>query len=282
VQADLSDLQSVEQAFRNHRFDAVVHMAAVSVVGDSVRQPLRYYRENVSNLLFLVDAMQRAECTRLVLSSTAAVYGEPARVPITEEFPLAPINPYGWSKVVCEQVLADVGRAAAGDGGPFHFVSLRYFNVAGATQLYGEMHRPETHLIPRVLEVALGERPHLELYGADYDTPDGTCIRDYIHVADLADAHVLALDRTRSACGTYNLGNSRGFSVREVVETAQRVTGKKIAVQNFPRRAGDPPRLVASHQKAAGELGWRPRRGLEEMIASAWEWRRRHPQGYAR
>jgi len=280
VQADLAEELAVEQVFRRHAIEAVVHMAALSVVGESVRQPVRYYRENVAHLLPLLDIMQRSGCRRVILSSTAAVYGEPSQVPISEDCPAIPVNPYGWSKLMSERILADT--AGAGEGDSFHFVSLRYFNVAGATQNSGEMHHPETHLIPRVLEVALGERPHLELYGSDYPTPDGTCIRDYIHVEDLAEAHLLALDRTRTASGIYNLGNSRGYSVREVIECAARVTQRKIPIEKHPRRAGDPPQLVASHRKAAEELGWRPRRGLEEMIASAWEWRQRHPRGYAK
>lgn len=281
VQADLADGHAVEQVFARHPIEAVMHMAAVSLVGESVRQPARYYQQNVANLLPLLEAMQRHGCRRIVLSSTAAVYGEPAQVPISEDCPAIPINPYGWTKVMCEQILADVGRAPA-EGARFEFVSLRYFNVAGATGRCAEMHHPETHLIPRVLEVALGQRPHLELYGTDYPTPDGTCIRDYIHVEDLAEGHVLALDHTRGASGIYNLGNNRGYSVREVVQCAERVTGGKIPVAEYPRRPGDPPQLVASHRKAAEELGWKPRLGLEEMIASAWEWRQRHPQGYAR
>ena len=281
VQADLSDAHAVEQVFARHAIEAVVHMAAVSVVGDSVRHPVRYYQQNVANLLPLLDAMQRHGCRRMVLSSTAAVYGEPAQVPISEDCTAAPINPYGWTKWMCEQILADV-RGAPAEGGAFQFVSLRYFNVAGATERCAEMHHPETHLIPRVLEVAQGTRPHLELYGCDYPTPDGTCIRDYIHVEDLAEAHVLALDRTRTNSGIYNLGNNRGYSVREVVDCAERVTGRKIPLVQHPRRAGDPPQLVASQRQALADLGWRPRLGLEEMIASAWQWRLRHPQGYAR
>jgi len=280
VQADLADLQALEGVFHAGGIEAVMHMAAVSIVGDSVRDPVRYYRENVANLLPLLEVMERAGCRRIVFSSSAAVYGEPAEVPISEECATRPVNPYGWTKVMGERILADA--AAAPDGaGTLRFVSLRYFNVAGATKASGEMHRPETHLIPRVLEVALGERPHVELYGTDYPTPDGTCIRDYIHVQDLAEAHVLALDRTRTASGVYNLGNSRGYSVREVIECVRRVTGRKIPVLNHPRRTGDPPQLIASHGKAAKELGWKPKRGLEDMIASAWEWRLAHPQGYA-
>jgi UDP-glucose 4-epimerase len=286
IQADLAETPAIEQLFAHHPIEAVVHMAAVSLVGESVRNPVRYYRENVTNLLPLLEIMALAGCHRMVLSSTAAVYGEPAEVPISEECATVPVNPYGWTKLMCERILTDAAHAPdAGANGPggaaFHFVSLRYFNVAGATTASGEMHHPETHLIPRVLEVALGERPYLELYGDDYPTPDGTCIRDYIHVEDLAEAHVLALDRTRTASGIYNLGNSRGYSVREVVECAERVTQKKIPVEKYPRRAGDPPQLVASHRKASAELGWRPRLSLEEMIRSAWQWRLQHPDGYA-
>ena len=281
VQADLSDAHAVEQVFARQAIEAVVHMAAVSLVGDSVRHPVRYYQQNVANLLPLLDVMQRHGCRRMVFSSTAAVYGEPAQVPISEDCTAAPINPYGWTKWMCEQILADVRRAPA-EGGGFEFVSLRYFNVAGASERCAEMHHPETHLIPRVLEVAQGTRPHLEVYGCDYPTPDGTCIRDYIHVEDLAEAHVLALDRTRANSGIYNLGNNRGYSVREVVDCAERVTGRKIPLVQHARRPGDPPQLVASHRKALEELGWKPRLGLEEMIASAWQWRLRHPQGYAR
>jgi UDP-glucose 4-epimerase len=279
VQADLADEAALTGVFSGAAIDAVVHMAAVSIVGESVRQPLRYYRENVANLLPFLEAMTRGGCRRIVFSSSAAVYGEPAEVPISEECPAHPVNPYGSTKLMGERILADAARAGDGTAG-LRFVSLRYFNVAGATKAAGEMHHPETHLIPRVLEVALGERPHVELYGTDYPTPDGTCIRDYIHVEDLADAHVLALDHTKSASGIYNLGNNRGYSVREVIETAARVTSRKIAVQDYPRRAGDPPQLIASHRKAADQLGWKPRRGLEEMIASAWEWRLRNPRGY--
>jgi len=282
VQADLAEIPALEQIFRGHDIAAVVHMAAISLVGESVRDPVRYYGENVAKMLPLVEIMLRSGCRRIVFSSTAAVYGEPPEMPISEDCAAAPVNPYGWTKLMGERILADAGHAASGaEGGAFHFVSLRYFNVAGATQNSGEMHDPETHLIPRVLEVALGERSHVELYGTDYPTPDGTCIRDYIHVEDLAEAHLLALDCTRIASGIYNLGNNRGYSVREVIECAARVTRRKILVENHGRRGGDPAQLVASHRKATDELGWQPRRGLEEMIASAWEWRGRHPKGYA-
>jgi UDP-glucose 4-epimerase len=282
VEASLGDLAALERVFAEHSVTAVIHLAAVSVVGDSVNQPLRYYRENVGNLLHLLEAMRRAGCGQMVFSSTAAVYGEPQAMPITEAFPLAPINPYGWTKRVGEQILADTISATGNGATGLRYVALRYFNVAGASHTCGEMHLPETHLVPRVLEVALGLRPFLELYGSDYDTPDGTCVRDYIHILDLAEAHLLALDYTQKSSGVFNLGNNRGFSVREVVECARRITGHPIPLKEFPRRAGDPPRLVASHARARAELGWQPRRGLDEMISSAWEWRRAHPDGYAR
>jgi UDP-glucose 4-epimerase len=282
VEANLGDPAALERVFTEHSVAAVIHLAAVSVVADSVSQPLRYYRENVVNLLHLLEAMRRTGCGQLVFSSTAAVYGVPEAMPITEASPLAPINPYGWTKRVGEQILADTISAPGNGGAALRYVALRYFNVAGASPACGEMHHPETHLVPRVLEVALGLRPFLELYGSDYDTPDGTCIRDYIHILDLAEAHLLALDYTQKSSGVFNLGNNQGFSVREVVECARRITGHPIPLREFPRRPGDPPRLVASHARARAELGWQPRRGLEEMIASAWEWRRAHRDGYAR
>ena len=278
-ETNLGDPAALQTLFSQNSIDAVIHLAAVSVVGDSVAQPLKYYRENVGNLLHLLEAMRRSGCRQLVFSSTASVYGEPAKVPITEECPLAPINPYGWTKRMGEQILNDSLRSD-NDGPALRFVALRYFNVAGATARCGEMHHPETHLVPRVLEVALGQRPHLELYGSDYDTPDGTCIRDYIHILDLAEAHLLALKYTAEKSGIFNLGSNHGYSVREVVECARRITGHSIPLKEFPRRPGDPPRLVASHARARAELGWTPGRGLEEMISSAWEWRCKHPRGY--
>ncbi len=275
VDADLQDYSALERLFAQHQIEAVIHLAALSVVGDSVAQALHYYRENVGGLLSLLEAMHRADVKQIVFSSTAAVYGQPQQFPITEECPAKPINPYGWTKLIGEQILTDC-HAAYG----LNFVSLRYFNVAGATESFGEAHHPETHLIPRVLEAALGQRRHLEVYGTDYDTPDGTCIRDYIDVRDLAEAHILAVDETRRRCAIYNLGSYRGYSVREVVNSAERITGRRIPCVECPRRAGDPPRLLASHEKISAELGWQPRGGLEEMIASAWAWRQRHPNGY--
>jgi UDP-glucose 4-epimerase len=275
VEADLLDRQALEKLFAAHDFEAVIHLAAVSVVGDSVAQPLRYYRENVGGLLNLLEAMEKAEVKQLVFSSTAAVYGLPRQVPITERCHTQPINPYGWTKLMGEQILADENSAE----GP-NYVILRYFNVAGATESFGEAHQPETHLIPRVLEVAGGQRSHLEIYGTDYDTADGTCIRDYIDVRDLAEAHLMALDQARKGCALYNLGNNRGYSVREVVACAEKVTGRKIPCMELPRRPGDAPALLASYGKIQAELGWQPRRDLEEMISSAWAWRVKHPKGY--
>ncbi|MBI3661483.1 MAG: UDP-glucose 4-epimerase GalE [Acidobacteria bacterium] len=281
LQADLQDPDAFAHVFAGRKIAAVIHLAAVSVVGDSVRQPLRYYRQNVGGLLNLLDAMRDASVGAIVFSSTASVYGIPEKIPVTERCAVRPINPYGSTKLLGEQILVD---AAAADG--LRWVALRYFNVAGATELCGEAHHPETHLIPRVLEVVLGQRPHLEIYGADYATPDGTCIRDYIHILDLAEAHVLALDAVLAASPAlpaapiFNLGNNRGYSVREIVACVEKVTGRPVPCVNHPRRNGDPPQLVASHDKIADALGWRPRRGLDEIVVSAWAWRQRHPRGY--
>lgn len=273
--ADLLDPAQVARVFEEHPIESVIHLAAISVVGESVQDPLRYYQQNVAGLLNLLGAMRKAGTMRLVFSSTASVYGAPDVVPVSENSPLRPVNPYGWTKLMCEQILADAGRAYG-----LRCVTLRYFNVAGATERCGEAHQPETHLIPCVLDVALGQRPSLELFGTDYNTPDGTCIRDYIHVVDLAEAHLLALEQTANSGGVYNLGNNRGYSVREVVACVEKVTGRKIPIREMPRRAGDPACLVASFEKARKELGWRPRRNLEEMVSSAWAWRQRFPRGY--
>jgi UDP-glucose 4-epimerase len=285
VHADLQDREALARLFAAQRFDAVMQFAALIAVGESVEQPLRYYRHNVVGLLNVLEAMRGAGVDAIVFSSTAAVYGIPGEIPITENCPTAPINPYGWSKRICEQFLAD--SAAASDAGrPLEWIALRYFNVAGATERCGEAHEPETHLIPRILDVAAGRAPRAEVYGADYPTPDGTCIRDYIHVVDLAEAHILALEallaRRRLPQRVYNLGNNRGYSVREVIACVERVTGKKVPIVEHPRRAGDPPQLVASHSSAKNALGWTPRRGLDEIIASAWAWRQRHPNGYGK
>ncbi|HEY8169912.1 MAG TPA: UDP-glucose 4-epimerase GalE [Candidatus Limnocylindria bacterium] len=260
--------------------DAVLHCAARSLVGESMVDPGLYYRVNVAAGVSLLEAMQATGVTRLVYSSTAAVYGEPRRVPIAEADRTQPINPYGETKLAFEGAMR--WFCAAHD---FRAISLRYFNVAGATERNGEDHDPETHLMPLVLRVAAGEATHVQIFGQDYPTPDGTCIRDFIHVRDLANAHLLALEATGEADASlevYNLGSAAGFSVREVVEAARRVTGRGIPARPVKRRVGDPPVLVASSRRARRELGWQPLHStLEHMLADAWAWRESHPDGYA-
>jgi UDP-glucose 4-epimerase len=252
-------------------FDAVLHFAALSLVGESVAEPVRYFRANVGGSLNLLDAMRAAGVRRLVFSSTAAVYGEPEEIPITESAPARPTNPYGASKIAVDNA---IGYEAAATG--LGAVSLRYFNVAGASGRQGEDHDPETHLIPSVLKVALGEKESVGIFGTDYRTPDGTAIRDYIHVDDLARAHLLALEGTVDpGHRIFNLGNGTGFSVREVVDAARLVTGCQIPAVESPRRAGDPPVLVASSNRIRAELGWVPEKpALEDMVSDAWNWMR--------
>jgi UDP-glucose 4-epimerase len=260
--------------------DAVLHCAARSLVGESMVDPGLYYRINVAGGVQLLEAMKTAGVTRLVYSSSAAVYGEPRRVPIAEADRTEPINPYGATKLAFEGAMR--WFCAAHD---FRAISLRYFNVAGATERNGEDHDPETHLMPLVLKVAAGEASHVQIFGQDYPTPDGTCIRDFVHVRDLADAHLLALEASGEgdpSLEVYNLGSAAGFSVREVVEAARRVTGRAIPARVLKRRIGDPPVLVASSRRARRELGWQPRHSsLEQMLADAWAWREAHPAGYA-
>jgi UDP-glucose 4-epimerase len=273
----IEDRPALVAAFARAQPDAVLHFAAFSLVGESVAHPDWYYHNNVLATLVLLDVMREHGVRRFVFSSTAAVYGAPEHLPIDEAAPTQPTNPYGATKLVIEQALPWY-EAAFG----LRYVSLRYFNAAGATERLGEHHEPETHLIPLLLQVALGQRPSAEIYGVDYPTADGTCIRDYIHVADLAEAHVLALTALEQGSRIYNLGNGLGFSVRQVLEAARRVTGHPIPAVERPRRPGDPPRLVASAARIARELGWQPKRPtLDEIIGSAWEWARRHPHGYA-
>jgi UDP-glucose-4-epimerase GalE len=276
---DLNETQRLDHALMDRRIEAVVHFAAFSAVGESVREPGKYYQNNLVNTFNLLEVMRRQGVNRIVFSSTAAVYGSPEQQPITEEAPLAPINPYGRGKVTVEQALADYAAAYG-----WSYAALRYFNACGASPdgSIGEDHRPETHLIPLVLEAAQGRRPHIEIFGTDYPTPDGTCIRDYIHVDDLAEAHLLALEKLEPGKGLcYNLGVGRGYSVREVIKTAEEVTGKSVPVKEGPRRAGDPTMLVASAEKIQRELGWRPRfPELRQMIETAWNWHRNHPRGY--
>ena len=260
--------------------DAVLHCAARSLVGESMIDPGLYYRTNVSGGVALLESMRAVGVTRLVFSSTAAVYGEPRRVPIAEADRTEPINPYGATKLAFEGAMR--WFCAAHD---FRAISLRYFNVAGATELNGEDHDPETHLMPLVLRVAAGLATHVQIHGQDYPTPDGTCIRDFLHVRDIANAHLLALEATGESDASlevYNLGSAAGFSVREVVEAARRVTGRAIPARPVKRRVGDPPVLVASSRRARRELGWQPRLStLERMLADAWAWREAHPHGYA-
>jgi len=259
-------------------YDGVLHFAALSLVGESMTLPDRYWRNNVGGTLNLLEAMIAADVPRLVFSSTAAVYGQPEQVPIREDAPQRPTNPYGASKLAVDGMIGDFCRAHA-----LGAVSLRYFNVAGASGGAGEDHNPETHLIPNVLRAALGRAAQIEVYGTDYDTRDGTAIRDYIHVEDLATAHLLALDGARSGeHRVFNLGNGSGFSVREVIAAAREVTGAEIPVVEGPRRAGDPARLVAASDRIRAELGWAPEKpGLERIIADAWAFLQARPDGYS-
>jgi UDP-glucose-4-epimerase GalE len=276
---DLADVQRLDHALLMHRIEAVVHFAAFINVGDSVRDPGRYYQNNLVNTLNLLECMRRHRIARFVFSSTAAIYGSPDEVPIREDAPKRPINPYGTGKLAVETALADY--AAAYEWG---YAALRYFNASGATPdgSIGEDHHPETHLIPLVLQAILGVWPHIEVFGTDYPTPDGTCIRDYIHVEDLAEAHLLALEKLQPGKGLrYNLGIGRGYSVREVIRTAEEVTGKRVPVKEGPRRPGDPPLLVASSEAIQRDLGWRPRyTELGPIVETAWKWHRAHPRGY--
>jgi UDP-glucose 4-epimerase len=277
---EIADRDRVRRLLRDLKIDAVLHCAARSLVGESMSDPALYYRNNVSGGVALLEAMRDAGVTRLVYSSTAAVYGEPRRVPIAEADRTEPINPYGATKLAFEGAMR---WFAAAHG--FRAISLRYFNCAGATERNGEDHSPETHLIPLVLRVAAGEATHLQIFGQDYPTPDGTCIRDFIHVRDLGNAHLLALEATGEgdpSLEIYNLGSAAGFSVREVIETARRVTGRSIPARVVKRRVGDPPVLVASSRRARRELGWQPRYSkLDQMLTDAWAWKLAHPAGYA-
>jgi UDP-glucose 4-epimerase len=280
IVGDVADRDALRNALRKHRIDVVIHLAAFIEAGESVAKPDKYFRNNTVTGLTLLEAMRGCGIAGMVFSSSAAVYGSPRRVPIEEEDPLEPINPYGASKLCVELML----RAFAGAYG-MGSVSLRYFNVAGADPAgdIGEAHRPETHLIPSILQVPLGRQESIPIFGDNYDTPDGTCIRDYIHVCDLADAHVLAIQAIKPGqAGVYNLGNGEGFSVKEVVETCRKVTGHKIPAQVVPLRPGDPPRLVASSGRATKELGWTPKfPELATIVAHAWAWHKAHPNGYA-
>ena len=251
-----------------------MHFAANALVGESMTNPRKYFHNNVANGLKLLDAAVECGVKKFVFSSTCATYGPPDRVPMTEDLPQRPINPYGESKLMFEKILQWYQRIYG-----LEFIAFRYFNAAGASERFGEHHRIETHLIPNVLQVALGQKPQCEIYGTDYPTPDGTCIRDYIHILDLAQAHILGLAPGRQ--GFYNLGNGDGYSVREVIRMCEKVTGKTIPAIEKPRRPGDPPRWWPAAEKAMRELGWKPKYPkLEDIVATAWAWHKRHPDGY--
>jgi UDP-glucose 4-epimerase len=269
VHGDLADAALLERVLTETRFDGVMHFAALIEAGESMQKPEIYFRNNTASTLTLLETMLKTGHDRLVFSSTAACYGEPESAPIYEDARLQPTNAYGESKLLVEQMLRWFNQVHG-----FRYASLRYFNVAGAIAGYGEKHEPESHLIPLVLDAAMGRRPSIRINGNDYPTPDGTCVRDYIHVSDLADAHLLALAALeRESRLIYNIGNGKGFSVREVIDSVARVTGRPIKVEDFPRRPGDPAVLVASSEKIMRELGWTPRfTELDQIIASAWEW----------
>lgn len=279
VKGDLGDAPTLRAALTAGPFDAVMHFAAFAYVGESVTEPLKYYRNNMANTLALLEAMHVVGVRKIVFSSTCATYGVPERVPITEYTTQNPINPYGRSKLMVEWMLQDSARAWG-----LGACALRYFNASGAAEdgSIGEDHKPETHLIPIVLQVALGQRPHVGVFGTDYETPDGTCIRDYIHVDDLASAHRLAIEAIKPGeARFYNVGTGKGYSVKEVIDAAARVTGRTIASDSNPRRPGDPPVLVADGEKIRRELGWAPvYTDIEKTIASAWRWHEAHPNGF--
>jgi len=278
VATDLADRAAVDALFAAHPLDAVMHFAALSLVGESMKDPMGYFAVNVGNALNLIDAACRAGVKRFILSSTANLFGEPETVPITEDEPLIPGSPYGESKLMIERALVWAERIYG-----MRYGCLRYFNAAGAdpSGVRGEDHRPETHLIPIVMQVALGQRDEVVIFGEDYATPDGTCVRDYVHVCDLADAHLLALDALAQRSVTYNLGSGQGYSVREVIETVREVTGHPIPARKGERRPGDPPSLVAASDRIRSELGWSPRYGdLRSIVETAWRWHSTHPDGF--
>ncbi|UOE75127.1 UDP-glucose 4-epimerase GalE [Parageobacillus thermoglucosidasius] len=278
-QGDIRDRAFLRDVFRKHEIDAVIHFAANSLVGESMQEPLKYYDNNVYGTQVLLEVMNESSVKQIVFSSTAAVYGEPKQIPIVETDPTMPTNTYGETKLAVEKMMKWVEQAYG-----IRYISLRYFNVAGAYgTLIGEDHDPETHLIPLILKVPLGQRDEIHIFGDDYDTHDGTCIRDYIHVLDLVDAHILAVEKLRSGAesNVYNLGNGNGFTVKEVIEAARKVTGHPIPARVMARRPGDPAKLVASAEKAKRELGWEPKyTSITDIVASAWEWHQANPYGY--
>lgn len=278
IQADLGDREALENVFRRHHIEAVMHLAADTSVEYSMVEPGRFFWNNVACGINLLECMLKHGVKRLVFSSSAAVYGQPEEVPVTEVAPTSPINSYGESKAMFERILHYYEQAYS-----LKSISLRYFNVAGASKRFGENHHPETNLIPKIIKVALGQQDYLPIYGADYDTKDGTCIRDYIHVLDIARAHILALNCLEQSARSeaYNLGDGEGHSVIEVIEAARRVTGAEIPVKVCPRRPGDPAKLVASYDLAKANMGWKPQHPeLDSIIESAWKWKGEHPQGY--
>jgi len=276
-QVDLANRPQLESVFTQHKIDAVMHFAAEALVAKSVSEPSIFYATNVACGVNLLDAVTRHGVKKFIFSSTAATYGEPEIVPIPEDHRKSPINPYGKSKLVFEQILADYKLYTG-----LNYVALRYFNAAGASKERGEHHRVETHIIPRVLDAAAGGLPHVDVFGTDYPTPDGTCVRDYIHVLDIADSHLRALQEIERVSGeAFNVGNSRGFSILEVIDAAEHVTGRKIPRKLGPRRPGDPAVLVASKEKLKRTLGWEASHSsLEEIIQSAWAWKQMYPRGY--
>jgi UDP-glucose 4-epimerase len=278
IVGNTADRSALDQVFKKRRIDAVIHLAASIEAGQSMKFPEQYFRNNTANSLTLLEAVLAHKIPRFVFSSTAALFGTPDRTPIEETDPVHPTNTYGESKLLVEHMLDWFHRIHG-----LRYACLRYFNAAGATPDQGEEHHPESHLIPLILQVALGKRDFISIFGTDYPTPDGTCVRDYIHLSDLASAHLLVLDALREKDKLiYNLGNGRGFSVREVIETARRVTGHPIPVREVERRAGDPAILVASSEKIKRELNWHPQYPtLETIVRSAWDWFRAHPQGYS-
>ncbi|CAM3115523.1 UDP-glucose 4-epimerase GalE [Sporolactobacillus spathodeae] len=279
-QGDIRDKTFLDSVFKKEKIHGVIHFAANSLVGESVEKPLKYFNNNVYGMQILLEVMQENGVRHIVFSSTAATYGEPEQVPITENMPTQPTNPYGETKLAMEKMMKWCDRAYG-----MKFVALRYFNVAGASKTgkIGEDHHPETHLIPIVLQVAAGERDHLQIYGDDYPTKDGTCIRDYVHIEDLIAAHRLALNYLLKGgeSNVFNLGSSEGFSVKEIIDAARKVTGKSIPAELAPRRAGDPSTLIASPEKAKRVLGWKPvHTNIPEILADAWSWHSSHPKGY--
>jgi len=281
MQGDIGGEDFLDSLFGSNRFDAVMHFASYIQVGESVQQPAKYYKNNFTNTQNLLDAMLRHDIDKFIFSSTAAIFGEPEYVPIDEKHPKAPINPYGRTKLMVEQMLEDYDRAYG-----LKSVCLRYFNAAGADPAarIGERHEPETHLIPLVLQAASGRREAITVFGDDYDTPDGTCVRDYIHVDDLCEAHSLALDYLMDggASNAFNLGNGEGYSIRQVIDTAEKVSGTAIKVVDGERRAGDPARLIADSAKIVADLGWKPEYAdLQTIVQHAWKWEQKHPWGDA-